>query len=103
MKTMNVWERQLNEVREDIKFLEESIKYYSDIANAVGLTEYEEGMLRHTQIELKKKISKLHMLRLEYERDYNLEALGHYCPVPMEDEYYERKLKTEGYIVCIKF
>ena len=99
MKTFKIWERQINEVKKEIASIEERI---SQLDRKPELTSYEQGGLRNARFALARHREKLHEMRLRCEEDYNLEAFGRCCPVPIEDLYYEKRLRMDGVILCIK-
>lgn len=103
MKTFSIWERQIREQEAKVEACREKIKQMENCIETRGLTEQEHLALMHLRVNLDRNLVRLRQIKLAAEADYNLDAYSRSCPVPMEDEYYERKLKTEGYIVCIKF
>lgn len=103
MRSFMYWERQIKEQEERIRDCRTKIKCLENLGVKRELTDEENLLLMNLRLVLDRNIAGLRQIMKSANSDYNLEAYARSCPVPMEDEYYERKLNNDGYIVCIKF
>ena len=103
MRTFGYLEGRIKEQEEKIRECRTKIKCLENLGVKRELTERECLLLMNLRLTLDRDIARLRETLRSANSDYNLDAYSRSCPVPMEDDYYERKLKAEGYIVCIKF
>lgn len=103
MRSFMYWERQIKQQEERIRDCRSKIKCLENLGVKRELTDGERLLLMNLRLILDRNIAELRQIMKSANSDYNLEAYARSCPVPIEDEYYERKLNTDGYIVCIKF
>lgn len=103
MVSFNVWERRIKEKEEKIRDCRTKIKYLENLGVKRELTDGERLSLMNLRLVLDRSIAELRQVMKSANSDYNLEALARSCPVPIDEEYYKRKLDVDGYIVCIKF
>lgn len=103
MKTFGYLERQIKEQEQRIRECRTKIKCLENLGVKRELTDGERLSLMNLRLVLDRNIAELRRIMKSADSNYNLDAYARSCPVPIEDGYYERKLNTDGYIVCIKF
>ena len=103
MRSFMYWERQIKEQEERIRDCRTKIKCLENLGVKRELTDEENLLLMNLRLVLDRNIAGLRQIMKSANSDYNLEAYARSCPVPIDEEYYKRKLNTDGYIVCIKF
>ena len=103
MRTFGYLERRIKEQEEKIRDCRLKIKSLENLGVKRELTERECLLLMNLRLTLDRDIARLRETLRSANSYYNLEALARSCPVPIDEEYYKRKLDIDGYIVCIKF
>ena len=103
MRTFGYLEGRIKEQEEKIRECRTKIKCLENLGVKRELTERERLSLMNLRLVLDRNIAELRQIMKSADSNYNLDAYARSCPVPIDEEYYKRKLNTDGYIVCIKF
>lgn len=108
MKTVNY-----NRKLENIKQLEAKVKYYKEMKdyyetlfmncdlNNPDIARIERDM-KYYQVRFKDSLMILRELKIELRDICNVDAFGYDCPCRLDDSYYEKKFKHDGYLVGIR-
>lgn len=97
---------------ENVEWLEQKVKVvsieeeYNKLRKLQGTPKWNIKLsqkLVRLRLELTEAYDELYRIEEYILNEYNVKALAYTSTYPMSDNYYENKLKRDGYLVCIKF
>ena len=110
MTTKSIYENmaRIERVEEKLKYYESKMKFYkNELKHYEYMDAVEYSFVERRAFEYERKFAatcaELREMKIELRGKYNLDAYGYDSPGLVDDSYYEKKFKTDGYFVAIKF
>ena len=105
-RTMNIQMAHLRDLEARVKNLKINKEYYEDLFENIGICERTaqiEKEMKWARVRYDRAVNDLREYKVSLRELYNMDAFGYDSPCNMDDQYYEKKFRQDGYLNGIKF